>query len=524
MAAEPGTPRTFNQQIVEANRLFEAGKLSEALSAIKAASQLETNRFEAPFLAAVVFVEMGNAEAALAALDAALVRAPDAKKPDITALQAEVEKLTASAKRSSAPAPDAPQSPETRRKLDALMLIVDEADKAQTDKERKRLLSEFLEKSGVFVANQTNDSSIWLLRSVAALELNKPKEGWAAGRELKRLGGETNENPKVRKVIAALERKGWWVDSLPTPDYKKLSIDALRPLAAAGDSAAQTALGIAIKALPYDEKEWKQREAEAVEWLRKATAAGDLDAKMELGDSLLRGWQFASEVQTGVRLLKEEAAKGNRRALYRLGIFFARGACNETGHIVERPNPDAAIEAFQICAEDMTDFGAAAKFQLAEAYYNLKGQHSQAAHWYRLSLTNYMKCDPQTWPPGALEGSVMSCASRLAWILATSPDDTVRNAAEGMAVAKTAVQSAEKQVAVEGGWDLNHYYALRVLAAACAESGDFETAVKTEQAAIQLLPRLYPDPDVAKFARRGNDERIKIYKKRKPFRTKEWYY
>jgi Flp pilus assembly protein TadD len=73
--------------------------------------------------------------------------------------------------------------------------------------------------------------------------------------------------------------------------------------------------------------------------------------------------------------------------------------------------------------------------------------------------------------PGARE-----VEKRLAWILATDPDPEVRDGAEAVRLAKSA------SLAVGG----NDPHALDVLAAAFAESGRFDDAVRTAERALQL--------------------------------------
>jgi tetratricopeptide (TPR) repeat protein len=90
--------------------------------------------------------------------------------------------------------------------------------------------------------------------------------------------------------------------------------------------------------------------------------------------------------------------------------------------------------------------------------------------------------------------------SDLAWLLATSPEDAVRNGAE-------AVRFAQRAVSLTGGTEPA---SLDVLAAAYAEAGDFDRAVETAQLAMQHAP-----------AGRGKaiiSERLELYRLRKPYR------
>ena len=66
--------------------------------------------------------------------------------------------------------------------------------------------------------------------------------------------------------------------------------------------------------------------------------------------------------------------------------------------------------------------------------------------------------------------------SNLAWVFATSPDQSIRNGAK-------AVQLAEEAVRISGG---RIAILFRTLAAAYAESGRFSDAIETAQRGIEL--------------------------------------
>lgn len=86
-----------------------------------------------------------------------------------------------------------------------------------------------------------------------------------------------------------------------------------------------------------------------------------------------------------------------------------------------------------------------------------------------------------------------------AWLLATSPDAEVRDGAKAVEAAKRAMALDPKK---------GFYPA--TLAAAYAEAGDFEQAVRCQQEAMQRVPRLKFDPE----ARR----RLKLYRQGQPYR------
>jgi tetratricopeptide (TPR) repeat protein len=96
--------------------------------------------------------------------------------------------------------------------------------------------------------------------------------------------------------------------------------------------------------------------------------------------------------------------------------------------------------------------------------------------------------------------------SRAAWILATSSNDAVRNGAR-------ALQYAEKATRVTNGQDV---VAVDVLAAAYAESGQFDRAIATAREGIRLATQARSDvlPVL--------QSHLALFEARRPVRTAEW--
>jgi tetratricopeptide (TPR) repeat protein len=128
------------------------------------------------------------------------------------------------------------------------------------------------------------------------------------------------------------------------------------------------------------------------------------------------------------------------------------------------------------------------------AIYNLRAavyyQQAQYAHAVQDHL-DALKRDPRS----------ASTFNQLGWIWATAPDPDVRNGRQAVECATRACELSEWQ---EPGF-------LDTLAAACAEVGDFEDAVKWQEKARDLSPPELAD-DYA--------SRVALYEGGKPYRTR----
>lgn len=132
---------------------------------------------------------------------------------------------------------------------------------------------------------------------------------------------------------------------------------------------------------------------------------------------------------------------------------------------------------------------------LAGAYANLgkalkaQGRYAQAATVLREGLAN---AAPDVW-----------VANNLAWLLATCPDPAVRDGQEAVRWARRAVELAGRPDPA----------VLDTLAAALAERGDFDEAVRTARQAVLLATEM---GDVALSGELRDRERL--YEARKPYR------
>jgi tetratricopeptide (TPR) repeat protein len=89
-----------------------------------------------------------------------------------------------------------------------------------------------------------------------------------------------------------------------------------------------------------------------------------------------------------------------------------------------------------------------------------------------------------------------------AWMWATCPDATVRNGARAVEYATKACELSQWQ----------NFWCLGSLAAACAETGQFEDAIKWQQKALDVAD------GYAAHALEDASKRLELYKARKPFR------
>ena len=318
---EAGNPPPFERQLSEANRLLDAGKLPEALAASKAAAKLDTNRFEAPFLAAVIFVELKQPTPARLALDAALALAPADKKPRLEALKQQLVNAKDSQQHVANAGPP-PLSGAARRQYDTLVLIIEEADKSTLADERKKLLREFMARSADFIVENPNQMDIWVLRAALAVELDYTGDGWLAGQRLKELGADASNDPKTRKVMAMLDRKGWLADRWKERDWSKLSAAQTRQAAEDGDAEAQIALGTWYR---LGRSGLAKDLVESVKWNRRAAEQGLAFAQTDLGVAYGFGQGVAKDDVEAVRWYRKAAVQGEGLAQEALGWRYAVG-------------------------------------------------------------------------------------------------------------------------------------------------------------------------------------------------------
>ena len=125
-----------------------------------------------------------------------------------------------------------------------------------------------------------------------------------------------------------------------------------------------------------------------------------------------------------------------------------------------------------------------AQLKLALVFQKQK-EYARAIHHYRLGL--------------ALEPSFIEGANNLAWLLATAPDASLRDASEAIRWAEACASATNHR---DPGM-------LDSLAATYAEAGRFSEAVKWQTRAVQLVPR---------SRQAGYISRLRKYRLQKPHR------
>jgi tetratricopeptide (TPR) repeat protein len=153
--------------------------------------------------------------------------------------------------------------------------------------------------------------------------------------------------------------------------------------------------------------------------------------------------------------------------------------------MIQRGSYALAIPQFRAVVKERPA-DAEGHYQLAYCL-KLTGKADEAIASYRAAL----RLRPD-WP---------DAMNNLSWLLSTHPDDKIRNGEEALRLASTAYNATRRRIPLS----------LDTLAAALAESGRFEDAVKTQSAAIAAAEQLGDPKLAAEF-------RSRPYAQGKPYR------
>jgi protein O-mannosyl-transferase len=215
------------------------------------------------------------------------------------------------------------------------------------------------------------------------------------------------------------------------------------------NALAQERLGATLMGLEEADQEGDHRIDEAIDHYQKAIGIHPsfAEAHYNLGVALARRGQPDAAITEYREALKFKPEVTN--ALFRLGSALA-----------DRGQPAKAIAQFRTLLARKPD-DANAHYVLG-AILKQQGQTADALVEWREAIR--------------LQPSNIGIADQLAWTLATSPDASVRNGPEAVALAQRAVQ-------LSGGREPT---AFGTLAAAYAEAGQFSEAVQAAERAIAL--------------------------------------
>ena len=483
---------TYDEHLMEANALFKKEDLNGALLQVQAAAKLDPKRYEAPATAALILHRAKRPAEARAALEEALQLVPADKKEKVQAIAKVIGDPAAKPDPAGTTTPPATEPAKltgaARRQLDTLMVIIEEADKAKTEDERKKVLREFMAKSADFVVENPTHLGVWVLRAIAALEVDYPGEGWLAGRRLKELGADESDDPKVRKVMAQLDRKEWLGKERKWRDWSKWTTEKARQSANEGDAESQFAMGDwysrGESGLPKDA-------LEAAKCYRKAAEAGDADARYKLAVCYDYGQGVQEDEVEATKWYRKAAEVGHRASLEVMPSRYAR--------IGGKSDEMEVTRWYRKSAEAGNRDG-----QIFLARRLLRGigvvkDESEALRWYRKAIATEIA-------NGIDNISSRLTESELALRLAASPDPTIRNGAEALQIAQK-VCNATKGT---NGWHLG------LLATAYAETGNFDEAVKYAQLALKAA-------DLVKYPKSFSqyEARLKLYENHMPYRIKD---
>jgi len=218
--------------------------------------------------------------------------------------------------------------------------------------------------------------------------------------------------------------------------------------------------------------------AEAATWWRKAADQGDAGAQSDLGWLYTHGRGVETNYIEAASWYRKSAEQGNPIAQHWLGHVYLSGNGADKDE----------VEAFKWFHQAAEKGNISAQGDLGSLYARGRGVErdtDEALKWYRK----------------AAEAGIPSVQNDFAWMLATSTNASLRNGALALQFAQKAVAATSRRNAAF----------LDTLAAAHAESGDFEKAAAIQNEAIALLTDANSKPDYT--------SRLKLYQANTPYRA-----
>ena len=223
------------------------------------------------------------------------------------------------------------------------------------------------------------------------------------------------------------------------------------------------------------------------------------------------------DVNMAENLYQKAVALGSADALVGLAYMHLNGEFNEAGN--ENPNLDLAADYFRQAAGAGSSAGQAGLGYLYQTGQGLKHSEQQAVKWYtraakagndfaQLRLGEIILKNPSlensrmalVWFEKAARQGMLNARNSVAWLLATSKHEELRNGKQAIEIAKIVVVG-----------NSNPSY-LDTLAAALAENGDFDSAISAQEQAIEKLA----NPE--ELTSLKYKERLSAYKNGQPWR------
>jgi tetratricopeptide (TPR) repeat protein len=228
-------------------------------------------------------------------------------------------------------------------------------------------------------------------------------------------------------------------------------------------------------------------------------ALADIDKAIELQPTLAHPHLMKVEILAATKQLDkaiehleklQRTFPGNDQVLNRLGSFYL---------MANRPRKAIEI-ADQLLAKDADSYSA---LRLrADAYLNI-GKHAEAIADFDKALSQ--------------KGDDEGLLNNYAWVLATSPEDKLRDGARAVKLATKAAEAS--------GYETPHV--LSTLAAAYAETGDYDNAVKWSEKSIaeaqKAVDEAKPEDDKIKLEtdRDQLKKELQSYHDKKPTRERQ---
>lgn len=188
--------------------------------------------------------------------------------------------------------------------------------------------------------------------------------------------------------------------------------------------------------------------------------------------------------RTTINLLTSLANAGRAEAQYSLGKLYLAGNGVEQDYSI----------AFSWLEKAALQNYSAAQMHLGQMYLNGNGIATNCAQAIK-------------WFSAVKSGSYVynHAQSNLAWAFSTCPDDNIRNGQQAIKITQQLIKSQPSNPSL-----------LDTLAAALAETGQFELASKTQQQAIELIDK---DNKNATSQLQRFTERLEYYQQNKPWRV-----